>query len=220
MRRIVPATFALSLAVPASLFAQDPVKVDPAHHKVEIDNADVRVLRITIAPDEKAPLHEHPNSVAVFLAGGTNRLTPPGQKPTENPQQRGDVALTTAGQHTVENIGKTRTEVILVELKKPGSPTYKGMSLDPVKLSPKNYAVAAENAHVRVLHLKSAAGDKSFEHEHPSNVVVELVDSGTDKANTVTWHQGPEKHGGTPSLNATANDVIIVELKSGAGATK
>jgi beta-alanine degradation protein BauB len=220
MHRVALLTVALSLTVPAGLFAQDPVTVDPAHHKVEIDNTDVRVLRITIAPGEKAPLHEHPNGVAVFLAGGTNRLTTPGQKPTENPQQRGDVILTTGGPHTVENIGKTRTEVILVELKKPGSPTYKGMSLDPVRLSPKNYVVAGENAHVRVLHLKSAAGDKSFEHEHPSNVVVELVDSGPNEANSVTWHQGPEKHGGTAALNATANDVIIVELKSGAGTTK
>ena len=89
-----------------------------------------------------------------------------------------------------------------------------------VKLVPKNYVVAAENAHVRVIHLRSAAGDKSIEHEHPSNVVVRLVDSGTTKANTVTWQPGPEKHGGTPDLNAAANDVIIVELKSGAGATK
>src|SRR5690349_7282800 len=131
MRRFVLVAFAM-LTMPWPLFAQDPVKVDPAHHKVEIDNADVRVLRIVFAPGETAPLHEHPNSVAVFLAGGTTRLTPPGQKPTENPQQRGDVVLVNAGKHTVVNTGKTRTEIILVELKKPGSAAYKGMALDPV----------------------------------------------------------------------------------------
>jgi quercetin dioxygenase-like cupin family protein len=218
MRSFVSIAFGLSLITPATLFAQDPVKVDPAHHKVEIDNADVRVLRITFAPGEKAPLHDHPNGVAVFLSDGMNRLTTPGQKPTENPQKRGDVVLLNAGKHSVENVGKTRTEVLLVELKKPGSAAYKGMSLDPVKLVPKNYVVAAENEHVRVIHLRSAAGDKSVEHEHPSNVVVRLADSGTTKANTVTWQPGPEKHGGTPPLTATANDVIIVELKSGAGA--
>ena len=102
MRRVVPVAFALSLAMPVALFAQDPVKVDPAHHKVEIDNADVRVLRITFAPGDKAPLHEHPNSVAIFLSDGLNRLTPPGQKPTENPQKRGDVVALDAGKHTVE----------------------------------------------------------------------------------------------------------------------
>jgi quercetin dioxygenase-like cupin family protein len=220
MRRFVVPAFALSLCLPAALFAQDPVKVDPAHHKVEIDNADVRVLRITFAPGEKAPLHEHPNGVAVFLEGGTNRLTAPGQKPTENPQKRGDVVLVPAGKHTVENIGKTRSEVILVELKKPGSAAYKGMALDPVKLVPKNYTVAVENEHVRVIHLRSAAGDKSVEHEHPSNVVIRLTDSPTAKANTVTWEAGPQKHGGTPPTTPAANEVIIVELKSASGAAK
>lgn len=220
MRSVVPIAFALSLTAPAVLFAQDPVKVDPAHHKVEIDNADVRVLRITFAPGDKAPLHDHPNSVAIFLAGGTNRLTTPGQKPTENPQQRGDVVLLSASKHTVENIGKSGTEVILVEMKKPGMAGFKGMSLDPVKLNPKNYVVVAENEHARVIRLRSAAGDKSVEHEHPSNVVVSFVAGPGEKPGTVTWHPGPEKHGGTPPTTAAANDVVIVELKSGAGATK
>ena len=61
-----------------------------------------------------------------------------------------------------------------MELKKPGSKAYKGMSLDPVKLNPKNYTVVTENEHVRVLRVRSAVGDPSMVHEHPSNVVVRL----------------------------------------------
>ena len=83
MRMSTCLLFALSVFAPRLGFAQDPVVVDPSHHKVEIDNADVRVLRITFAPGEKAPEHAHPNGVAVFMSGGTNRLTTPGQKPTE-----------------------------------------------------------------------------------------------------------------------------------------
>jgi quercetin dioxygenase-like cupin family protein len=218
MRILVSVAFGIAACIPSAAFAQDPVKVDPTHHKVVLDNADVRVLRITFAPGEKAPEHEHPNSVAVFLSDGTNRLTVPGQKPTETPQKRGDVVVVTASKHSVENIGKIATEVVLVELKKPGSATYKGMSLDPTKVAPKNYTVLAESPHARVIHAKSAAGEPSVLHEHPSNVVISLIDSATDKAGTVTFAQGPEKHGGTPDLNKTANDVIIVELKSGAGA--
>jgi hypothetical protein len=90
------------------------------------------------------------------------------------------------------------------------------MSLDPVKVNPKNYAVVAENEHVRVIRARSAVGESSSVHEHPSNVVVRLNDSPTEKANAVTWHAGPEKHGdGKPATVAT--EVIIVELKSGAG---
>jgi quercetin dioxygenase-like cupin family protein len=197
-------------------FGQDPVTIDPTHHKVKFENADVRVLRITFGPGETAPVHDHPNAVTVILTDGTNRLTPPGQKSTETPQKRGDVVLLTAGKHSVENIGKTRSEVILVELKRPGAAGYKGMALDPVKLVPKNYVVAAENAHARAIHLRSAVGDPSVLHEHPSNVVVLLADTKTARAGTVTWAAGPEKHGGESETVTEANDVIIIEVKSGA----
>jgi quercetin dioxygenase-like cupin family protein len=218
MRILIPLAYGVWALSPAAAFAQDPVKIDPAHHKVELENAEVRVLRITFGPGETAPMHDHPNSVAVFLSEGTNRLTSPGQKPTETPQKRGGVVLLDASKHSVENIGKTRTEVILVELKRPGAAGYKAMALDPVKLVPKNYVVAAENAHARAIHLRSAVGDPSVLHEHPSNVVVRLTDTKAAKAGTVTWAPGPEKHGGDPKTVAEANDVIIVELKSGAGA--
>ena len=218
MRNLVWLALGIWAVSPSPMFAQDPVKIDPAHHKVELENADVRVLRISFEPGEKAPPHDHPNSVAIVLSDGVNRLTTEGQKPTENPQKRGDVVLVNAGKHSVENIGKARTDVILVELKKPGSKTYKGMALDPVKLNPKSYSVVAENDHARVIHIKSAVGDPSVVHEHPSNVVVRLNDSATAKAGSVTWAPGPEKHGGTPPTTTAPTDVIIVELKSGSGA--
>ena len=68
------------------------------------------------------------------------------------------------------------------------------------------------------IRIRAAAGDKSVVHEHPSNVSVQLNDSATEKAGTVQWHPGPEKHGGDPSTQPAALDVIVVELKSGAGA--
>jgi hypothetical protein len=37
----------------------DPVKVDPAHHKVELENDWVRVLRINFKPHDKTLEHEH-----------------------------------------------------------------------------------------------------------------------------------------------------------------
>jgi hypothetical protein len=47
---------------------------------------------------------------------------------------------------------------------------------------------------------------------------VDLLDSKTQKAGAVQWHPGPEKHGGDPATSPAALDVIVVELKSGAGA--
>jgi len=56
----------ICLAVSAAM-AQDPVKVDPNHYKVEFENAQVRVLRIHYGPREKSVMHYHPATVAVFL---------------------------------------------------------------------------------------------------------------------------------------------------------
>src|SRR5258708_12538310 len=65
--------------------AQDPVKVDPKHYKVEFENDSVRVLRITYPAHEKSVMHYHPNAVAVFLTGGAARFTPAGGKTPGGP---------------------------------------------------------------------------------------------------------------------------------------
>ena len=53
-----------------SALAQDAAKVDPDHYNVEFENDQVRIIRITYAPGEKSVMHEHPDDVVVFLAGG------------------------------------------------------------------------------------------------------------------------------------------------------
>src|SRR5260370_11047154 len=55
----------------------DPVKVDPKHYKVIINNAQVRVLRAKYGPHEKSVMHEHPASVAVFVTDGHTKFTLP-----------------------------------------------------------------------------------------------------------------------------------------------
>ena len=48
-----------------SALAQDPTIVDSAHYKVEFENEQVRVVRITYGPGEKSVMHEHPDGVLV-----------------------------------------------------------------------------------------------------------------------------------------------------------
>ena len=71
--------FVLALAVP-SVLAQDPVKVDSKHYKVEFENSQVRVLRIKYGPHEKSVMHRHPNSVAIFLTDIHGKFTFPNGK--------------------------------------------------------------------------------------------------------------------------------------------
>jgi quercetin dioxygenase-like cupin family protein len=96
--------------------AQDAVRVDPAHHKVEFENDQVRVLRVTLAPGEKTPSHSHPGGVAIFLNDSQNRLTVGGT--SDAPMRKaGSVIELKPVTHVVENVGATTSEVIVVEIK-------------------------------------------------------------------------------------------------------
>lgn len=116
-------TVAGGLALGVVAYAQkatkaDPVKVDPKHYKVEFENANVRILRISYAPGEKSVMHDHPNSVAVFLTDGNSKMTTPDGKTQDMPIKAGTTQWTDAGSHLPQNAGKTRFELVLVELKK------------------------------------------------------------------------------------------------------
>ena len=45
----------------------DPLKVDPKDYKLEFENAQVRVIRVKMAPHRKVPLHEHSTFEAVVV---------------------------------------------------------------------------------------------------------------------------------------------------------
>jgi len=107
--------FVVVAAHPA--LAQDAVKVDPRHYKVEVENAQVRVLRITDGPHEKSVMHGHPASVAVFLTDGQVKFTLPNSKTDERSWKAGQTMWVDAGKHLPENVGDKPLELILVELK-------------------------------------------------------------------------------------------------------
>jgi quercetin dioxygenase-like cupin family protein len=103
--------------------AQDPVKVDAKHYKVEFENDSVRVLRVTYPAHEKSVMHHHPDTVAVFLTDGKSRFTLPDGKTQDAPVKAGATQWTDAGEHLPENLGDKPFELILVELKTKKAPT-------------------------------------------------------------------------------------------------
>jgi quercetin dioxygenase-like cupin family protein len=135
-----------------------------AQSKVEIENDWVRVLRVKLAPHEKTPERQHPDSVAVYLTDLANH-------------KAGDVAWLPAGQSAQENLSDSAAEYILMELK-PGAPRAKGwpVALDPVKLDPVHHLVPIENARVRVLRTILEPHLRGPTHDHPSYVVVYLTE--------------------------------------------
>ena len=116
MRRIL-FLLALVCLVTAPAFAQDPVNVDAKHYKVLMENEKVRVLRVTYGAKEKSVMHEHPDTLAIFLTEAHARFTLPDGKTETSDKKPGDVQWTAAGKHNPENVGDKPMEVILVELK-------------------------------------------------------------------------------------------------------
>jgi quercetin dioxygenase-like cupin family protein len=107
--------FQVMAAAPA--MAQDAVKVDAKHYKVEFENAQVRVLRITYGAHEKSVMHGHPASVAVFLTDGSVKFTMPDGKTVTGDVKAGMVQWEAGVKHLPENTGDKPFELILVELK-------------------------------------------------------------------------------------------------------
>ena len=109
---------AAGLFTATSAMAQDPVKVDPKHYKVEFENKQVRVLRINYGPHEKSVMHYHPAGVAILMTDSDIRFTTPDGKTEERKGKAGQVMESPAGKHLPENLGDKPFEVILVELKR------------------------------------------------------------------------------------------------------
>ena len=98
--------------------ADDPVKVDPRHYKVEFENERVRVLRVKYAPGEKSVMHSHPESVTVFLTDASAKFTFPDGRAEDIKANAGTVQHMDAFVHLPESVSSTPFEVILVELKR------------------------------------------------------------------------------------------------------
>ncbi len=109
---------AASVASVAPAVAQDPVKVDPKHYKVELENDQVRVLRITYGPHEKSVMHEHPANLAVFLTDVHVKFTLPDGKTAEADAKAGSTQWDAGGKHSPENVGDKPLELVLVEVKR------------------------------------------------------------------------------------------------------
>jgi quercetin dioxygenase-like cupin family protein len=108
--------FALFLVTNLAL-AQEATKADPAHYKVEFENDQVRVLRITYGAHEKSVMHEHAAGLLVFLTDGKGKFTSPDGKTGESSWKAGEVAWEPAIKHLPENLSDKPFELLLVEIK-------------------------------------------------------------------------------------------------------
>jgi len=221
MRRVLAAAAAIATMSTVAI-AQDAVKVDPTHYKVVLENAAVRVLRISYAPNEKSVMHAHPDAIAVFLAASKARMTLPDGKAEDVSFANETAQYTPAGTHQPMNIGTSRVEVVLVEFKTaaPGKATLPasrpGLTLNVLAEGPRAMAY-------RTTATATFAEPAGTTHEFDQVVIalgsVQMALSIDGKPTKTTWARGEAVFipRGTPHESKNTGgkpvDFVIVAVK-------
>ena len=97
--------------------APDPVKVEPEHVSVLLENSRVRVLRTILEPHLRGPVHGHPSYVVVYLTDLHTTMKLADGRTVDNPRRPGEVAFRNAYTHQTENIGDHTAMELQIELK-------------------------------------------------------------------------------------------------------
>jgi len=104
--------------------AQDPARVMPRAYRVVFENDRVRVLEYNSRPGMGIcgeGMHSHPARLNIVLNGWRSLASTPNSPARAVQRKDGEVFWREAETHKVENIGKTNSRVLMVELKTPGT---------------------------------------------------------------------------------------------------
>jgi hypothetical protein len=104
--------------------AQDPARVMPRAFRVVLENERVRVVEYTSRPGMGIcgeGMHSHPARVNIVMNGWQSLASRPGSAQRRQERKDGEVFWRDAETHEVENVGKTNSRVLMVELKEPAT---------------------------------------------------------------------------------------------------
>ena len=205
-----------------AVFAQDPLKVDPTHYKVVLDNAAVRVLQISYPVGAKSPMHQHPESIAITLTPAKVRFALPDGK-TEDLDRPAEAAMyTPAGSHSPTNVGQSAFTVLQVEFKgaAPGKAT---LPANREGLSMKVLAEGARGMAYRTTAAPDFAEAPGTKHEYDQLVIAlgsaEMSLSIAGQPPKTKWTRGEAVFIGRGTAHEAKNvggkpvDFIIVAIK-------
>jgi len=209
-------------ALPLVAAAQDPVKVDPSHYKVLLDNPAVRVLKVNMAAGAKSPMHSHPDTLIVPLADAKARFTMPDGKTQDVVLTKEVASYNPAFTHSPANVGTNKVDIILVEFKTaaPGTATV------PTGRAGLQQTILAESP--RAVAFKTTAAPDFQEppgttHDY-DQVVIALGEADISlkvegKAPVTKWHRGDVQFIGRGQKHESKNvggkplDYIIVAIR-------
>lgn len=216
--------------------SDDAVTVDPAVHRLLLDNEHIRVFDARASVGAKSPMHTHPPMVLVSVDKARLRITSPDGKQQIADLNPGQVLWVPGTEHSWELLAG-ELHAIGVEIKSaqraepPPQPTAEQRKGDAVSVDPAVHHVLFENPHVRVFEGRVSHGNTSPMHRHPPSLLVSLDwlrmrFTAPDGTSTISdFYPGgiwwlPE--GGEHSWQALAGDTraIVIEVKAAQAALK
>jgi len=101
----------------AKLTALDPLKVDPKHFSLELDNPQVRVLRMKLGPKESTAVTESSlNRLVVYISDANVRETS-GGKPEVVVHKPAEFVWKAPAKSKIENLSDKPFEAVIVEFR-------------------------------------------------------------------------------------------------------
>ena len=202
--------------------AQDPVKLDPAHYKVVLENASVRVLSINYPAGATSKMHQHPDSMVIPLGASKVRFATPDGKSEDSDMANESATYTPAGTHNPSNVGTGPITGILVEFKTPAP----GKATLPASRPDMTLKVLAEGPRAMAYRstasasFAEAAGTKhDFDQVVISLSAAQLSLSIDGKPAKTTWARGDAQFIGRGVPHEAKNvggkpvDMVIVAIK-------
>jgi hypothetical protein len=98
-------------------YDNDAVNVAPHMHEVVFEDDKMRVLKVTVKPEDKAAMHWHPRNINYVTGSGKLRFHTPDGSVADIELTDGQVTSSGESSHAVENIGGSIVSTIQVELK-------------------------------------------------------------------------------------------------------
>jgi quercetin dioxygenase-like cupin family protein len=189
----LPLLLSMSLRVTGTSLTNDrmqgEVAVDPGIAKVEFENDQIRVLRVSFAAHQKTRMHQHPSRCGVTLTKNEVRISFPDGRSQTAVRPAHQLFWSEPVTHQVENLSSDPMMNVEIELKQPkgagvevkATPAVskaQGTETDPVPVEQEpHHHVVFENQYVRVLDVVIDPGDVTLFHTHSiDNLAVQLSD--------------------------------------------
>src|SRR5437879_2005504 len=97
--------------------AQDPIKVEPTHYRLDFENDRVQVVSVHYGPHEKSGLHDHPGGVVVTITAAHLRFTDETGKTREVFAKPGEARWYAPFKHRVENLSGNAYDAVYIGVK-------------------------------------------------------------------------------------------------------